>query len=201
MAMNVARKMARQDRRKQLLDKALTIVREEGTDALTLGHLAEYAGVSKPIAYEHFGTRSGLLIALYQLLDDQQVDKLVAALEQAPKYLEDVARTLSYAYMDCCRSMGPEWSAISAALKGDEQMEAFQLQLIDDYVDSYCSILAPYSSLDRQQLRSRCVGIIGAAEAIAREMMRDKLEVSAAADLLRSLIMSWLAPSRHEPAA
>ena len=49
-------------RRRQLLAVALSIVREEGADRLTLGHLAQRAGVSKPVAYDHFGTRSGLLI-------------------------------------------------------------------------------------------------------------------------------------------
>jgi len=42
--------------RRQLLAIALVIVREEGADRLTLGHLAARAGVSKPITYEHFGT-------------------------------------------------------------------------------------------------------------------------------------------------
>ncbi len=40
----------------------------KGTDALTLGHVAECAGVSKPIAYEHFGTRAGLLDRALQRL-------------------------------------------------------------------------------------------------------------------------------------
>lgn len=119
-----AKKMPKAQRREQLMETALEIVRTQGTDALTLGYLAERAGVSKPIAYEHFGTRSGLLIALYQQLDQQQVDDLLAALEQAPKQLASVARLMSEAYMACYRSIGPEWHAISAALKGDEELSA-----------------------------------------------------------------------------
>ncbi|RKH92133.1 TetR/AcrR family transcriptional regulator, partial [Corallococcus sp. AB038B] len=72
-----ARKLPKAQRREQLLDIAQTIVREEGTDALTLGYLAERAGVSKPIAYEHFKTRSGLLIALYAQIDARQVSALL----------------------------------------------------------------------------------------------------------------------------
>ncbi len=48
----------------QLLDVATSIVRAGGVDTLTLARVAEEAGVSKPIAYSHFGTRSGLLKAL-----------------------------------------------------------------------------------------------------------------------------------------
>ena len=57
--------MPKEQRRIQLLETASAIVRAGGTDALTLAHLAEQAGVTKPIAYEHFGTRAGLPIPPY----------------------------------------------------------------------------------------------------------------------------------------
>ncbi|HAC69990.1 MAG TPA: TetR family transcriptional regulator, partial [Pseudomonas sp.] len=57
-----------------MLETARFIAREEGADRLTLGHLAVRAGVSKPVVYEHFGTRSGLLIELYRWLDLAQMD-------------------------------------------------------------------------------------------------------------------------------
>jgi AcrR family transcriptional regulator len=188
-----AKKMPRAQRREQLMETALGIIRTQGTDALTLGYLAERAGVSKPIAYEHFGTRSGLLIALYQQLDQQQVDDLLAALEQAPKQLASVARLMSEAYMACYRSIGPEWHAISAALKGDEEMETFQKALIDGYVDLYRTALAPYSALSAGDLRLRCVGIIGAAEAISREMTCGCVDEATASAALGSLILQWVA--------
>lgn len=187
-----AKKMPKAQRRDQLLDTALCIVRDQGTDALTLGYLAEQAGVSKPIAYEHFGTRAGLLVALYERLDQRQVDELVAAIAGAPKQLEEVARIMSAAYMACYRSIGPEWSAISAALKGDEEMEKFQTSLIDSYIDLYRATLTPYTGLSTNELRLRCVGIIGAAEAISREMARGNLGEAVAATVLQSLIVKWL---------
>ncbi|MEJ1120111.1 TetR/AcrR family transcriptional regulator [Phyllobacterium sp. CCNWLW109] len=192
MGLAAAKKMPKAQRRDQLLSIALDIVRDEGTDALTLGHVAEKAGVSKPIAYEHFGTRSGLLIALFEQLDQQQIDQLAAAIAEAPKRLEDVARVVSDAYMACYQSIGAEWSSISAALRGDEVMDEIQCGLIDSYVDLYCSILAPYTKITADDLRLRCVGIVGAAEAISREMIRDKLEEKAAAAVLQSLIVTWL---------
>ncbi|MCP3136148.1 TetR/AcrR family transcriptional regulator [Pyxidicoccus xibeiensis] len=192
MSETPARKLPKAQRREQLLDVAMQLVREEGTDALTLGSLAERAGVSKPIAYEHFKTRSGLLIALYEQLDSRQVVVLREALERTRKRLEDIARLMSTAYMHCYTSMGPEWHAISAALKGDEEMEAFQRELLDRYVDLYCEALAPYSSLKKDELHVRCVGIIGAAEAISRDMLRGRIDEPTAAATLASLIVSWL---------
>jgi len=187
-----AKRLPKEMRRDQLLETARTIVREEGTDMLTLGYLAERAGVSKPIAYEHFKTRSGLLIALYRQIDDRQVNALLAALERTPRRLKEVADVMSTAYMNCFHEVGPEWHAISAALKGDEEMERVQQELIDSYVELYCSALAPYCDLPRKELRVRCLAILGAAEAIARETMNRRIGRDTAVSLLASLIVTWL---------
>lgn len=186
------KRLSKAERREQLLEAALGIVRTEGTDALTLGHLAERAEVSKPIAYEHFGTRAGLLIALYKKLDEQQVAVLLRALERTPKTLDDVARVMSRAYMSCYANMGPEWHAISGALKGTGEMEAFQRELLDGYVNLYCEALAEFVKLPREGLRLRCVGIIGAAEAIASEMLAGRTKESRAASVLARMIVAAL---------
>src|SRR5688500_5317424 len=101
-------RLSKPQRREQLLAAAMAIVRDEGADALTLGALAERAGVSKPVVYEHFGTRAGLLIALYRLIDERQVKVFEAALERAPRRLTEIARLMSDAYMQCYESAGPE---------------------------------------------------------------------------------------------
>jgi AcrR family transcriptional regulator len=187
------RKLPKAERRDQLLDTALAIVRGEGTDALTLGHVAERAGVSKPIAYEHFGTRSGLLIALYERIDDRQVAALLQALERTPRRLEDFARVMSDAYMTCYLTVGSEAHAITAALSGDGEMEAFHQRLLDRYVAFYQDALAPYSALPPEALHLRCVGLIGAAEAISRDMLRDRVSEAGARDALAALIVGGLA--------
>lgn len=65
-AREAPRRLPRAERQRQLLEMALAIVRQEGTDQLTQGHLAVRVGISKPVVYDHFGDRSGLLIALYR---------------------------------------------------------------------------------------------------------------------------------------
>ena len=73
------RRLSRDERQRQLLEVAWRLVREEGTEALTLGRLAEQAGVTKPVVYDHFGTRARLLAALYQDYDLRQTALMEAA--------------------------------------------------------------------------------------------------------------------------
>lgn len=192
---DIPKRLPKSQRREQLLDTALAIVREQGTDALTLGHLAERAGVSKPITYEHFGTRSGLLIELYKQIDAEQVAALMAALERTPRELKEVARVMSRAFMDCYLSVGPEWHAISAALKGTAEMEAAQQELVDGYVALYGQALGPYTKLSKEELRLRCVGLIGAGEAISREMLRGRVSATRAASVLAAMLVAALSPA------
>ncbi|HEV7305781.1 TetR/AcrR family transcriptional regulator [Ensifer sp.] len=189
MAERKNRKLAKPERRAQLIETAKEILRECGADALTLGHLAERAGVSKPIAYEHFGTREGLLIALSQEIEDRHTAKLSSALAEAPKRLDAVAGIISSVYIDCAVESGEEWQAISGALRGNAEMITTQQQQADDYVALIQAALAPFSTVPDDDLRLRCTGIAGAAEAIGRELIRGRTDEPAASANLAALIV------------
>ena len=65
----MSKRMDKEARRKQLLSIAVSIIESRGADALTLASVAEEAGVTKPIAYNHFETKENLLKQIYQELD------------------------------------------------------------------------------------------------------------------------------------
>ncbi|MCV7170397.1 TetR/AcrR family transcriptional regulator [Mycobacterium manitobense] len=189
-------RLSKQERRRQLLDTALAIVRDRGTDDLTLLTLAQAAGVSRPIVYLHFETRPGLLLALYRELDERHRAATQRALQDAGDSPGETARVMSTAYFSCATE-APEFTVISAALKGDPEMEALQHDMLDSYTDLMVRALNPHSSLPPAALRLCCVGILGAAEAIAAEMNRGATSVAAAVDALTGLIAAVLqSPTR-----
>jgi AcrR family transcriptional regulator len=171
----------------------LDIVRKEGVDRLTLGHVAVCAGVSKPIAYEHFGTRSGLLIALYKAVDGQQVEALRAALAAAPHGLDEAAKLVAEAYMHCYADSTGEWHAVAAALSGDEAMHAVHQELLGSYAALFAAALAPHTRLSEGALLLRCVGLVGAAEAISEAMARGEVREAEAAGSLAALMKGSIA--------
>ncbi|ADB32919.1 transcriptional regulator, TetR family [Kribbella flavida DSM 17836] len=185
-------RMSKQARREQLLDAGLGIVRARGTDGLTLVTLAEAAGVSRPIVYDHFGSRTGLLLELYRRLDERHRSALAEALAAADPAAGAVAHVMSTAYFACATDM-PEFAAVSAALKGNPEAEAMQHDLLDDYVELMAGAMAPYSSLSVDALKLRCVGVLGAAEAIAAELNHDRATTDDAVTALSDLIVGNLA--------
>ena len=65
--------MTAQQRRAQLLDVARTLFAERGFEATSIEEIANRAGVSKPIVYEHFGTKEGI----YEVVKDREVQRLM----------------------------------------------------------------------------------------------------------------------------
>lgn len=188
----VGQRMRREGRRQQLLETAATIVRAEGTDALTLARLADQAGVTKPIAYEHFGTRAGLLIALYRFFDDRRSQAVAAALANDARTLEDAVAILGAAYVDCVLESGPEFGAIAAALSASEEMDDFRQSLREGYVEQYRAALARFVSLPAATARPLFLGLIGAADVLAQDAAAGRMPRAQAVAALSRIMLGAL---------
>lgn len=72
----MSKRMDKEARREQLLSIAVSIIESRGADALTLASVAEEAGVTKPIAYNHFETKENLLKQIYQDIDNRLIESI-----------------------------------------------------------------------------------------------------------------------------
>jgi AcrR family transcriptional regulator len=188
-------RLSKADRRRQLLDTALLIVRKEGADQLTLGHLAVRAGISKPVVYDHFGTRSGLLIELYRWIDVERVNAFRDAMTAGKRSLAECARVLAAAYIHCAADKTDEFHAVGAALAGSEEKAKVFQELLDNSVQMFVSVLLPHSSLSASELERRCIGLVGAGEALSAALMRGSFSEAEAAGVFASLIEGGLRKS------
>lgn len=78
-------------RRSQLLDTARHMIREDGLQAFAMEALARAAGVSSPLVYNYFASRSELLRELLAREYDEFAVGMRAAIEQADGF-EDILR-------------------------------------------------------------------------------------------------------------
>jgi AcrR family transcriptional regulator len=72
-------RLPRHERRRQLLDAALEVFVERGYHAAAMDEIAERAGVSKPVLYQHFPGK----LELYLALLDESVDGVVETVREA----------------------------------------------------------------------------------------------------------------------
>ena len=150
------------------------IVREEDADRLTLGHLAVRAGVSKPVVYDHFATRSSLLIALYQWIDTERVNAFREAMCSTTRSLEETVSELASAYIQCASNHTDEFHAVGAALAGSEDKAAVFQELLENCVQMFVSVLEPHAGVSAPELERRCTGLVGAGEALSGALVRGR---------------------------
>ncbi|MBA3418966.1 MAG: TetR/AcrR family transcriptional regulator [Geodermatophilaceae bacterium] len=65
--------MTGRERREQLVDVGRVLFAERGFEATSIEEIATRAGVSKPVVYEHFGSKEGL----YTFVVDQEMELLL----------------------------------------------------------------------------------------------------------------------------
>jgi len=119
-------RMTSAERREQLIEVARTLFADNGVDATSVEEIAAAANVSKPIVYEHFGSKDGL----YAVIVDRE------------------ARRLDTAICDALDTPGARYSEIlergTLALLDyiDDCPEGFRILSRDSGTRTYASILS-----------------------------------------------------------
>ncbi|MBU7572893.1 MAG: TetR/AcrR family transcriptional regulator [Hydrogenophaga sp.] len=170
------KRLSKEDRNRQLMEVAWSIVRGEGTDALTLGYLAERAGVTKPVVYDHFGTRTGLLSALYEEYDNRQHALMDEALQASGKSLPAVAKVIATTYLNCVMAMGREMPGVSAALAGSPELDALKKKLEAAFQAKCQAALQPFAKQPIGPAGMRAM--LGTAQAVSFAAAAGELDLA-----------------------
>jgi AcrR family transcriptional regulator len=189
-------RLSREQRYRQLLGVAWQLAREEGTDALTLPRLADEAGVTKPVIYDHFGTRNGLLTALYQDFDARQTLVIDAAIEAAAPTLEATAGVIASSYVDCVLAQGREIPGVLAGLAGSPELEAVKRDYQRAFIEKCRRALAPFTG-EKGILPPGFWAMLGAADALSHAAARREISIEAAKEELNEIIMAMAARSER----
>lgn len=188
-------RLTREERYRQLIQVAWQIIGEEGTEALTLGRLSERAGVTKPVVYDHFTTRSGLLAALYREYDIRQTSVMDKALDASSPTLTGRAEVIAASYVDCVLLQGREIPGIIAALAGTPELEKIKREYDIAFIEKCRALLAPFA--DASSIKSAGLwAMLGAAEALSYAATTGDISPQQAKDELRETIKAMVARNR-----
>jgi len=187
--------LSRGERSRQLLDVSWKLVSDEGTDALTLGRLAEEAGVTKPVVYDHFGTRHGLLAALYQDFDARQTAIIDAAIAASKPTLKDKAGVVASTYVECVMAQGREIPGVLAALSGSPELAAMKRQYQQVFIEKCQKILAPFAG-PRGISLAGLWAMLGAADSLSHAAVAGEITDEQARDELLETILAMVKRSK-----
>ena len=183
-------RLSREERYAQLVEVAWQIIHEAGTEALTLGYLAERAGVTKPVVYDHFTSRSGLLAALYREYDQRQNRKLEMLLAQTAPELQPRAEVVAAAYIECVLFQGREMPSLLAALAGTPELEKIRREYAVDFTGTCRTLFAPFC---HAPLRDAALwAMLGAAEGLSWAAVQDAISEEQAKEELERVIITMV---------
>jgi AcrR family transcriptional regulator len=163
-----AGRLPRNARRRQLLDAALAVFTTQGYHAAAMDDIAERAGVSKPVLYQHFPGKRDLYLALL----DESAEALLAAVRSALESTTDnklrVRATVSAYY----NFVEDKTGAFRLVFESDFTGEPDVRERVDA-VDQKCAelishVIAEDTGLPEAESRLLGAGLAGLAQVTAR---------------------------------
>lgn len=161
------RRLSRGERREQLLHAARQAFVQTGYHATAMDDIAEIAGVSKPVLYQHFTSKHELYLGLF----DEQVDHLVTLIEQALSTTSDngerVAGTIT-AYFDFVDRGDAGYRLLfSSDHLADPEVNDRLDQLLNRCAAPVARVIEEDTGLPAEQAHLIAVGLCGMSQAAA----------------------------------
>lgn len=182
----VGKRLTKEQRRQQLLQVARSIIRTEGVEALTLGYLAQQAGITKPIAYRHFIDKEGLLIAIYEEFSDKQKQDLSTSLKQNTGGLDSTIHVFCHACLQFHIATGPEVGLVVAALSGTDILQSFLAACQQEFIEIFKKSIHPFIVLEGREGEAIILAIIGLIETICVATSKNVVDVETAQRVMKN---------------
>ncbi|HEX7717779.1 MAG TPA: TetR/AcrR family transcriptional regulator [Marmoricola sp.] len=169
-------RLPRRARRAQLLESALEVFVAQGYHAAAMDDIAERAGVSKPVLYQHFPGKLELYLALLDRAVDTVIEGTRAALESTEDNKQRVAATMHAFYT----YVASEEGEFRLVFESDLTNEPAVRQRIDRVTTECAGLIAHVihddTGLPDEQSRLLAVALVGMGEVSARFWLQDRMQ-------------------------
>lgn len=160
----------------------------QGYHAAAMDDIAERAGVSKPVLYQHFPGKLELYLALLEMQAQDLEHAVSRALASTTDNRERVARTMA-AYFDFVDGDGAHRLVFESDLRGEPAVEDRVAASLQRCVEAVARTIAVDTGVDEAEAQLLSVGLSGMAQVAARWWLSSGGSVSKerAVDLLNTL--------------
>lgn len=161
-------RLPRGARRRQLVEAATDLFVGQGFHLAGMDDIADLAGVSKPVLYQHFGSKNDLYLAVLRHHVDRLLEGVRAALRSTDDNRGRVRAAIGaiFAYADT-DSRGFRL-VFQTETGGDAAVRAELERAFDGCIDAVYDLVHTDSGLDPHRSRLLAVGLVGAARVSAR---------------------------------
>jgi AcrR family transcriptional regulator len=191
--------MPRAEREQQMISVAEAIFAERGYQASSMDEIAERVGVSKPMIYEYFGSKEGLLVACIRAARAELLAATLASVEGITSAEDALRRGLEafFAFIDSHRR---SWELLrqEAAVAGQAAMDEIE-GIRQQQTEVNAALFASYlPDLPAWELEAYGEVVVGACERLAAWYVgRADVTAGAAAAIIMRMVWFGLSASTH----
>ena len=180
-------------RRRQLLDVATDVFARRGFHATSMSEVAEAAGVTKPVLYQHFNSKRALYLEALNDVGCRLRQGIEKATADAPTPHAQVERGLHAYFRFVARERGAFTLLFGGGTRRDEEF-ALAAAEVEESIASSIAALIDVPGLDDGERRLLAFGIVGLAEGASRRWLAQDLQpdVAQLSSLLSNLAWAGL---------
>ncbi|GAA4852302.1 TetR/AcrR family transcriptional regulator [Pseudonocardia benzenivorans] len=161
-------RLSRSARRAQLLLAARDVFAAQGYHAAAMDDIAERAGVSKPVLYQHFPGKLELYRALLTTYADELVGSVRAAIDTTTDNRERVHAAVT-AYFDFVAGEGGAYRLVfESDLRREPEAAAVVDGALSQCIDAVAAVVTEDAGLDGDRARLLAVGLVGLSQVTAQ---------------------------------
>jgi AcrR family transcriptional regulator len=168
---NRAARLPRTARRAQLLAAAQDVFAANGYHAAAMDEIAERAGVSKPVLYQHFPGKLELYLALLEIHVDELIMRVSDAMASTTDNKLRVHNAVT-AYFDFVDGESQAYRLVfESDLRGEPVVQAAIDRGTDASVQAITQTITADAGLEEEQARLLAVGLVGISQVAARSWL------------------------------
>ena len=167
-------RLPRKQRRAQLLESALEVFVRQGYHAAAMDDIAERAGVSKPVLYQHFPGKLELYLALLDTSCELIVDNCRAALEATHDNRQRVEATMDVFFTYVAGDSGAFRLVFESDLTNEPAVRERVDRVTSECATMIAQVIRDDTGLPDEASRLLAVALVGMAQVSARFWLSEK---------------------------
>jgi AcrR family transcriptional regulator len=166
------RRLTAEQRRQQLISVALELFARRGYRATTMDDIADAAGVTKPLLYQHFSSKRALYLELVDSIAQELLSAIRGAVRRADGPRQQVELGFA-AYFRLVVTREAEFRLLYGRDHAEDHELGRALRLVEDAIAEAIDPLID-AGLEADHRRLLAYGIVGMAEGASRRFMAQR---------------------------
>ena len=157
------------ERREQILDVAVQVFARQGFHGTSMNEVAEAAGVTKPVLYQHFDSKQDLYLALI----DEIGKRMITSIAKATAGATSGKAMTELGFQAYFRWVADDHDAFLLLFSTQANRDAAAVAAIRAITSEAASAIAPLIAveIDHEKQRTLAHGLVGLAEGVSRRLV------------------------------